>query len=102
MLEKLGIVKKDSSALNTSVASQPENQSGGYIPASNPYGGYGAYQPVTAPAGKTYIDQSRPTYQINVPSNGMPGGRLGNELQDALEKYEREKRAKARASMMHD
>lgn len=102
VLEKLGIVKKDSSALNTSVTSQSDNQSGGYFPASNPYGGYGAYQPVTAPAGKTYIDQSRPTYQINVPGNGMPGGRLGNELQDALEKYESKKRADARASMRYD
>ena len=102
VLEKLGIVKKDSSALNTSVTSQPDNQSGGYIPASNPYGGYGSYQPVTAPAGKTYIDQSRPTYQITIPGNGMPGGRLGNDLQDALEKYESKKRADARASMRYD
>ncbi|ECP1738744.1 hypothetical protein FYR84_09090 [Salmonella enterica] len=63
---------------------------------------YRAYQPVTAPAGRTYIDQSSPTYQITLPGGGAPGGQLGNQLQDALEKYERDKRAKARASMMHD
>lgn len=31
-----------------------------------------------------------------------PGTQLDRQLQDALEKYERDKRARARASMMHD
>lgn len=101
VLEKLGIINKESSSLDqTAAKASAATQNGyGYSPAIS---SYNSYQPVTAPAGKTYIDQSRPTYQINVPGNGMPGGRLGNDLQDALEKYEREKRAKARASMMHD
>lgn len=103
ILEKLGLVKKESSSIDKDTAKVPPvGQGDGYIPTTSSLGGYRVYQPVTAPAGKTYIDQSRPTYQINVPGNGMPGGRLGNDLQDALEKYEREKRAKARASMMHD
>ncbi|MBJ9241826.1 phage tail tape measure protein [Citrobacter braakii] len=103
ILEKLGLVKKESSSIDKDTAKVPPvGQGEGYIPTTSSPGGYRVYQPVTAPAGKTYIDQSRPTYQINVPGNGMPGGRLGNDLQDALEKYEREKRAKARASMMHD
>ncbi|EPG6460583.1 TPA: phage tail tape measure protein [Citrobacter freundii] len=103
ILEKLGLVKKESSSIDKDTAKVPPvGQGEGYIPTTSSLGGYRVYQPVTAPAGKTYIDQSRPTYQINVPGNGMPGGRLGNDLQDALEKYEREKRAKARASMMHD
>lgn len=99
VLEKLGIINKESSSLDQTAAKASAATQNGYSPAIN---SYNSYQPVTAPAGKTYIDQSRPTYQINVPGNGMPGGRLGNDLQDALEKYEREKRAKARASMMHD
>ena len=99
VLEKLGIINKESSSLDQTAAKASAATQNGYSPAIS---SYNSYQPVTAPAGKTYIDQSRPTYQINVPSNGMPGGRLGNDLQDALEKYEREKRAKARASMMHD
>ncbi|HGF5928707.1 TPA: phage tail tape measure protein [Citrobacter freundii] len=103
ILEKLGLVKKESSSIDKDTAKVPPvGQGEGYIPTTSSPGGYRVYQPVTAPAGKTYIDQSRPTYQINVPGNGMPGGRLGDDLQDALEKYEREKRAKARASMMHD
>lgn len=99
VLEKLGIINKESSSLDQTAAKANAATQSGYSPAIS---SYNSYQPVTAPAGKTYIDQSRPTYQINVPGNGMPGGRLGNDLQDALEKYEREKRAKDRASMMHD
>ncbi|MFZ8719797.1 phage tail tape measure protein [Enterobacter hormaechei] len=103
ILEKLGLVKKESSSIDTETAKTPPvGQGGGYIPTTSSLGGYQAYQPVTAPAGRTYIDQSSPTYQINLPGGGAPGGLLGNQLQDALEKYERDKRAKARASMMHD
>ncbi|EEL4490356.1 phage tail tape measure protein, partial [Salmonella enterica subsp. enterica serovar Newport] len=103
ILEKLGLVKKESSSIDTEAAKTPlVGQGGGYIPTTSSLGGYQAYQPVTAPAGRTYIDQSSPTYQINLPGGGAPGGQLGNQLQDALEKYERDKRAKARASMMHD
>ena len=99
VLEKLGIINKESSSLDQTAAKANAATQNGYSPVIS---AYNSYQPVTAPAGKTYIDQSRPIYQITVPGNGMPGDRLGNDLQDALEKYEREKRAKARASMMHD
>lgn len=102
VLEKLGIINKESSTLDqTAAKANAATQDNSYIPATSTYGGYQAYQPVTAPAGRTYIDQSSPTYQINMPG-GAPGGQLGNQLQDALEKYERDKRARARASMMHD
>lgn len=102
VLEKLGVINKESSTLDqTAAKANAATQGGSYIPATSTYGGYQAYQPVTAPAGRTYIDQSSPTYQINMPGNA-PGGQLGNQLQDALEKYERDKRARARASMMHD
>ncbi|HBR2076850.1 TPA: phage tail tape measure protein [Klebsiella quasipneumoniae subsp. quasipneumoniae] len=102
VLEKLGVINKESSMLDqTAAKASAATQGSSYIPATSTYGGYQAYQPVTAPAGRTYIDQSSPTYQINMPG-GAPGGQLGNQLQDALEKYERDKRARARASMMHD
>lgn len=102
VLEKLGVINKESSTLDQAAAkASAAMQGSSYIPATSTYGGYQAYQPVTAPAGRTYIDQSSPTYQINMPG-GAPGGQLGNQLQDALEKYERDKRARARASMMHD
>lgn len=102
VLEKIGIINKESSTLDqTAAKANAATQGNSYIPATGTYGGYQAYQPVTAPAGRTYIDQSSPTYQISMPG-GAPGGQLGNQLQDALEKYERDKRARARASMMHD
>ncbi|EIX9615025.1 phage tail tape measure protein [Klebsiella pneumoniae] len=102
ILEKLGLVKKESSNIDAETSKAPSvGQGGSYIPATSSLGGYQAYQPVTAPVGRTYIDQSSPTYQINMPG-GAPGGQLGNQFQDALEKYDRDKRAKARASMMHD
>lgn len=99
VLEKLGIINKESSTLDQTAAKASAATQNGYTPAIS---SYNSYQPVTAPAGKTYIDQSRPTYQITIPGNGMPGGRLGNDLQDALEKYESKKRADARASMRYD
>lgn len=102
VLEKLGVINKESSTLDqTAAKASAATQGNSYIPATSSYGGYQAYQPVAAPAGRTFIDQSSPTYQINMPG-GAPGGQLGNQLQDALEKYERDKRARARASMMHD
>lgn len=73
-------------------------------PATEPigtYGGYQAYQPVTAPAGRSYIDQSKNEYHIDVQGGGS-GTQLDRQLQDALEKFEREKRARQRASMNHD
>lgn len=98
VLKKLGIINKESSTLDQTAAKANAATQKGYPPAASSF----SYQPVTAPAGKTYIDQSRPTYQITIPGNGMPGGRLGNDLQDALEKYESKKRADARASMRYD
>ncbi|MEW5561383.1 phage tail tape measure protein [Enterobacter asburiae] len=103
ILEKLGLVKNESDTIDAATAkTQPVGQGGGYIQATSSMGGYQAYQPVIAPTGRTYIDQSSPTYQITLPGGGAPGGQLGNQMQEALEKYERDKRAKARASMMHD
>lgn len=98
VLKKLGIINKESSTFDQTAAKANAATQKGYTPAASSF----SYQPVTAPAGKTYIDQSRPTYQITIPGNGMPGGRLGNDLQDALEKYESKKRADARASMRYD
>lgn len=67
VLEKLGVINKESSSLDQTAAKASAATQNGYSPAIS---SYNSYQPVTAPAGKTYIDQSRPTYQINVPGNG--------------------------------
>ncbi|WP_058910988.1 phage tail tape measure protein [Entomohabitans teleogrylli] len=103
LLEKLGIIKKESSDIDQK-AERPGATAygaGGYIPATSSYGGYNAYQPVTAPAGRSYIDQSRSEYHVSI-THPVPGGQLDRQLQDALEKYERDKRARQRAGMGHD
>ncbi len=104
VLEKLGVINKESGTLDqTAARTQAATYgSGGYIPATSTYAGYQAYQPVTAPAGRSYVDQSKNEYHISLTGGTAPGTPLDRQLQDALEKYERDKRARARASMMHD
>ncbi|EOL0603294.1 phage tail tape measure protein, partial [Escherichia coli] len=104
VLEKLGVINKESDTLDQTAARTQAATYGsvGYIPATSSYAGYQAYQPVTAPAGRSYVDQSKNEYHINLTGGSAPGTQLDRQLQDALEKYERDKRARARASMMHD
>lgn len=102
VLEKLGVINKESSTLDeTAAKANAATQGGTYIPATSAYGGYQAYQPITAPAGRSYVDQSKNEYHIDVQGGGS-GTLLDRQLQDALEKFEREKRARQRASMNHD
>lgn len=104
VLEKLGIINQESSDLDQTAAkaNAAAYGSGGYIPATSQYAGYQAYQPVTAPAGRSYIDQSKNDYHITLQGGSTPGAPLDRQLQEALEKYERDKRSRARASMTHD
>ncbi|MEX0499602.1 phage tail tape measure protein [Raoultella terrigena] len=102
VLEKLGIINKESSTLDqTAAKANVATQGNSYIPATSTFSGYQVYQPVTAPAGRSYIDQSKSEYHISVDGGGN-GTQLDRQLQDALEKFEREKRARQRASMNHD
>ncbi len=102
VLEKLGIINKESSTLDqTAAKANAATQGNTYIPATSTYSGYQAYQPVTAPTGHSYIDQSKSEYHISVDVSGS-GTQLDRQLQDALEKFERDKRARQRASMIHD
>jgi hypothetical protein len=101
ILEKLGLVKKESSSIDAETSKACRLVRAVAISRRPAHLAVSGLSACYGPAGRTYIDQSSPTYQINMPG-GAPGGQLGNQLQDALEKYERDKRAKARASMMHD
>ena len=104
VLEKLGVINKESDTLDQTAARTHAATygTGGYIPATSSYAGHQAHQPVTAPAGRSYVDQSKNEYHISLTGGTAPGTQLDRQLQDALEKYERDKRARARASMMHD
>ncbi|MCK7154677.1 phage tail tape measure protein [Enterobacter kobei] len=105
LLEKLGVINKESSDLDQKAAkanAATSSQNKSYIPATSVYGGYQAYQPVTAPTGKTYIDQSKPEYNINLNGGIAPGSDLDRQLREAVDKLERENRARQRSSMRHD
>lgn len=103
LLEKLGVIKKESTDLDQTAAKADKASPGGrYIPATASYGGYQAYQPVTAPAGRSYIDQSKSEYNITLQGGVAPGGDLDRQLRDAVDKLDREKRARQRSDMRFD
>ena len=103
LLEKLGVIKKESTDLDqTAAKADKASPGGGYIPATSSYGGYQAYQPVTAPAGRSYIDQSKSEYNITLQGGVAPGGDLDRQLRDAVDKLDREKRARQRSNMRLD
>ncbi|WP_062935699.1 phage tail tape measure protein [Enterobacter bugandensis] len=105
LLEKLGVINKESSDLDQKAAkanAATGSQNKSYIPTTSTYGGYQAYQPVTAPTGKTYVDQSKPEYNINLNGGIAPGSDLDRRLREAVDKLDRENRARQRSSMRHD
>lgn len=105
LLEKLGVIKKESGDLDQTAAKADAaagSQNRSYIPVTSAYGGYQAYQPVTAPAGRSYIDQSKREYNINLPGGVAPGTDLDRQLREAVERLNREERARQRSSMRHD
>lgn len=103
LLEKLGVIKKESTNLDQTAAKADKvSPGGGYIPATASYGGYQAYQPVTAPAGRSFIDQSKSEYNITLQGSVAPGGDLDRQLRDAVDKLDREKRARQRSNMRLD
>ena len=103
LLEKLGVIKKESTDLDqTAAKADKASPGGGYIPVTASYGGYQAYQPVTAPAGRSYIDQSKSEYNITLQGGVAQGGDLDRQLRDAVDKLDREKRARQRSNMRLD
>ncbi|MEA5253339.1 phage tail tape measure protein [Enterobacter bugandensis] len=104
LLEKLGVINKESTDLDQKAAkanAATGSQNKSYIPATSTYGGY-QYQPVTAPTGKTYVDQSKPEYNIHLNGGIVPGSDLDRQLREAVDKLDRENRARQRSSMRHD
>ncbi|MBA2803733.1 phage tail tape measure protein [Enterobacter hormaechei] len=105
LLEKLGVIKKESDGLDQTAAKASAAagaQNGSYIPQTTVYGGYQMYQPVTAPAGRSYVDQSKREYNINLSGGVAPGTDLDRRLREAVDKLDREERARQRSSMRHD
>ncbi|WP_407222886.1 phage tail tape measure protein [Enterobacter hormaechei] len=105
LLEKFGVIKKESEVLDQTAAKASAAagaQNGSYIPQTTVYGGYQMYQPVTAPAGRSYVDQSKREYNITLSGGVAPGTDLDRRLREAVDKLDREERARQRSSMRHD
>lgn len=105
LLEKFGVIKKESDGLDqtaSKASAAAGAQNGSYIPQTSVYGGYQMYQPVTAPAGRSYVDQSKREYNITLSGGVAPGTDLDRRLRDAVDKLDREERARQRSSMRHD
>ncbi|EPV8384888.1 phage tail tape measure protein [Enterobacter cloacae] len=105
LLEKLGVINKESSDLDQKAAKASAatgSQNEPYIRPNAAYGGFKWYQPVPAPAGKTYVDQSKPEYNIHLNGGIAPGSDLDRQLREAVDKLDRENRARQRSSMRHD
>ena len=105
LLEKLGVINKESSDLDQKAAKASAatgSQNEPYIRPNAAYGGFQWYQPVPAPGGKTYVDQSKPEYNIHLNGGIAPGSDLDRQLREAVDKLDRENRARQRSSMRHD
>ncbi|EMA0459335.1 phage tail tape measure protein [Enterobacter hormaechei subsp. hoffmannii] len=105
LLEKFGVIKKESEVLDQTAAKASAAagaQNGSYIPQTTVYGGHQMYQPVTAPAGRSYVDQSKREYNITLSGGVAPGTDLDRRLREAVDKLDREERARQRSSMRHD
>ncbi|EMV1600396.1 phage tail tape measure protein [Enterobacter hormaechei] len=105
LLEKFGVIKKESEVLDQTAAKASAAagaQNGSYIPQTSVYGGYQMYQPVTAPAGRSYVDQSKREYNITLSGGVAPETDLDRRLREAVDKLDREERARQRSSMRHD
>jgi hypothetical protein len=107
LLEKLGVVKKESDDLdkNADKAEQRSKSDAGNAAEYQPPGGnfgfsYG-YVPVSAGGGRSYTDNSKNSYQISVGA-GMGAQDTSRQVIDALDARERQRRAEARARMGHD
>lgn len=114
LLEKLGIINKESSTLDKAAAKinaipRPNTPSdtalldNSTLSPSRFSGGDLAYQPASAPkAGRSFIDQSRSEYHFTL-QGGMAGdSQIENRIREALERLEEERRSKNYGSMVYD
>ncbi|HCK7295607.1 TPA: phage tail tape measure protein [Enterobacter cloacae] len=105
LLEKLGVIKKESDDLDQTAAKANAATGSGNEPNIKPASFFGDsqwYHPVPAPAGKTYVDQSKPEYNITLHGGIAPGTDLDRQLREAVEKIDKQNRARQRSSMLHD
>ncbi|WP_421633350.1 phage tail tape measure protein [Enterobacter ludwigii] len=105
LLEKLGVINKESSDLDQKAAKANAATGSGNESTIRPtplFGDSQWYHPVPVPAGKTYVDQSKPEYNITLHGGIAPGTDLDRQLREAVERLDQQNRARQRSSMRHD
>ncbi|MGP8956710.1 phage tail tape measure protein [Enterobacter mori] len=105
LLEKLGVINKESSDLDQKAAKANAATGSGKESTIRPtplFGDSQWYHPVPVPAGKTYVDQSKPEYNITLHGGIAPGTDLDRQLREAVERLDQQNRARQRSSMRHD
>ncbi|MBO1466999.1 phage tail tape measure protein [Enterobacter ludwigii] len=105
LLEKLGVINKESSDLDQKAAKANAATGSGKESTIRPtplFGDSQWYHSVPVPAGKTYVDQSKPEYNITLHGGIAPGTDLDRQLREAVERLDQQNRARQRSSMRHD
>ncbi|QXA49520.1 phage tail tape measure protein [Enterobacter cancerogenus] len=105
LLEKLGVINKESSDLDQKAAKANAATGSGKESTIRPtplFGDSQWYHPVPVPAGKTYVDQSKPEYNITLNGGIAPGTDLDRQLREAVDRLDKQNRARQRSSMRHD
>lgn len=105
LLEKLGVINKESSDIDQKAAKANAATGSGKESTIRPtplFGDSQWYHPVPVPAGKIYVDQSKPEYNITLHGGIAPGTDLDRQLREAVERLDQQNRARQRSSMRHD
>jgi phage tail tape measure protein, TP901 family, core region len=91
VLEKLGIINKESGALDeTAAKANAATQNGSYSPPASAYPG--SYQPAQPSFGRSIVDQSRSEINITVAGGDTASAnQLGEKIRSELERWEQSK-----------
>ncbi|TBX31626.1 phage tail tape measure protein, partial [Rahnella victoriana] len=103
LLEKLGIIKDESADLDKNASKARNAAAAGQDPLTLPPGNAlgGAYVPVSAGGGSSYVDRSTHTYQISA-GNALGGADASKQIRAELEARDRARAAQQRSRMDND
>lgn len=100
VLGKLGIINKESSTLDQTAARTNAATAGGPIQNTSSHN-FNNYRRATAPGGRAFTDNSKNTIEVNVPA-GSSKQDTDRLVRDAMDKMERDRRARQRSNMALD
>ncbi|PSN05979.1 phage tail tape measure protein [Siccibacter turicensis] len=103
LLEKIGVINKESTNLDKTA----EKTRAATLGTMRPSGisgdfGTGDYKKVTAPAGQSVVDNSKSEIHVTINGDGADKAKIERDVREAMEKAERERRARSRSNMALD